>query len=169
MDASSVPTRSVLYTNAADFMEDFVPGLHDLVLMDIYMPNEEGTEDARGVEVVRAIRSLDPTVPIASATTSTDFALEGFRLKVNRYIEKPVGKEDVEAVLTMAQPDPQVFVRCHKSCLANLTSVEAVDEDLMVLRMRWGGTVHVRRGDVVRTRRAWQDRMFQLAQARSEV
>ena len=65
-----------------------------------------------------------------------------------------------------AQLDSQVFVRCRKSYIANLTFVEEVDQQLMVLRMRWGGVVHVRRADVVRTRRAWEDRMFQLAQAK---
>lgn len=223
VDASPVPSRSALYTNTADFMEDFVPGLYDLVLMDIYMRNPDGTEDARGVEAVTAIRAIDPTVPIAFTTTSTEFALEGYRLGVNSYLEKPVRREDVDALMRAAleakaaepgvtlrangvdqrvparqvvyaeqaghnvtvhlvggrevvgrarladleaQLDPQVFVRCHKSYLANLTFVEAVDEDLMVLRMRWGGVVHVRRSDVVRTRRAWEDRMFKLAQAR---
>lgn len=223
VDASPVPSQSVLYTNTADFMEGFVPGLYDLVLMDIYMRNPDGTEDARGVEAVRAIRAVDPTVPIAFTTTSTEFALESYRLDVNRYLEKPIRQQDIEAALRMAQEikatepgvtvrangverrvparqvvyaeqsghnvtvhlvggrevtgrmrladleaqlDSQVFVRCHKSYIANLTFVEEVDQQLMVLRMRWGGVVHVRRADVVRTRRAWEDRMFQLAQAK---
>ncbi len=102
IEASPVPTRVVLFSEADAFVEDYIPGFFDLVLMDIYLMREDGTESPDGVRAVKSVRAVDPQVPIAFITSSKDHALDAFRLDVLRYIEKPVTQEAVNDVLALA-------------------------------------------------------------------
>ena len=65
--------------------------------MDIYM------NGMSGVDTVRSIREIDANVIIAFTTSSTEFALEGYRLDVFKYLEKPVQAKDVYEVLAFTQ------------------------------------------------------------------
>lgn len=104
VERSPVPSRAALYSEADAFVEDFTPGIYDLILMDIFLGEdaEGGSGEPEGLRAIRRIRAVDPSVPVAFVTTSKDFALEAFRLDVARYIEKPVTQAQVDDVLSFA-------------------------------------------------------------------
>jgi len=84
-----------------------------LVLLDLKMPKLDG------IEVLRALRA-DPrtrVIPVAILTSSkeTRDLVEGYRLVVNAYVQKPVGSDDFRSVveqlgafwLELNQPPPR--------------------------------------------------------------
>lgn len=78
------------------FLERFASGKFDLVFLDVFMGG------MTGVEVARRIRTVDPEVMLAFVTTSGDFAMEGYRARVERYLLKPFRDEDVREVIASA-------------------------------------------------------------------
>lgn len=90
----SAETRT--FESGEAFLSDYYPGFYDLVLMDIYM------RGISGVEAVRMIREADQEVVIAFVTGSRDHALEGYRLDVAKYIEKPVTEKAIRDILKLA-------------------------------------------------------------------
>lgn len=93
---SGYAVRIGAFEDGEAFLEAYAPGLYDLILMDIYM------KGISGVEVVQKIRETDHEILIAFITGSKDHALEGYRLEVARYIEKPVPGRAVQEVLKLA-------------------------------------------------------------------
>lgn len=90
---SEIPTEITFFTNGEDFLTVYQQGNYDLLLMDIYM------NGINGVEAVTEIRKTDQTLPIAFVTTSTDHALESYRLDAIKYIEKPVNEKAILELL----------------------------------------------------------------------
>jgi DNA-binding LytR/AlgR family response regulator len=217
--AFEAPTTT--FSRTDDFVRSYVPGLFDLVLMDIYMAGAGGEERPDGLGAVAAVRRVDPSVPVAFTTNSTDHALDGYRLDVGQYLLKPVQPDAVAAVLERAReakrarpgitvrtgrrdvtvcPDQLVmaeqgghyytlvmadgrrlrvrgrldqleallanprFLRCHHSYLVNLAFVRDVDADTMTVALFGGCTAFVRRGWLTRTRAAWEDWLFEMAE-----
>lgn len=80
-----------------DFLKEYQQGKFDLVFMDIYMGG------ITGVDVVAKLREMGDAVPVAFITTSTDHALESYRLEVLKYIEKPLKERAVLELLQFAQ------------------------------------------------------------------
>jgi CheY-like chemotaxis protein len=68
---------------------------HHLVITDYRMP------DMSGLELARAMRSLDPTVIIILMTAYDTINLreEAARLPVNQYLEKPISIAKVQEIL----------------------------------------------------------------------
>lgn len=93
---SGIPAQCSVFSSGEAFLASFQPGKFDLIFMDIYMGG------LSGVDTVAEIRKSDASVPIAFATTSVDFALEGYRLGVLKYIEKPAEEKDVRELLELA-------------------------------------------------------------------
>ncbi len=93
---TGIPCRCDLFSSGEDFLAAYQKGNYDAVFMDIYMGG------ISGVETVKAIRGAGDDVPVAFATTSTEFALEGYRLDVIKYIEKPVGQKAVKELMELA-------------------------------------------------------------------
>ena len=109
LNKAPVPTVCTAFSSGEALLDAFRPGVFDLLLMDIYM------DGMTGVETARAIRKLDRAIPIAFVTASTDHALEGYRLSVLRYLEKPIFQEELNDLLRLvkAQQDhaPRLTVR----------------------------------------------------------
>lgn len=93
---SDVRNRSVEYESGEELLKDFSKGKYDLIFMDIYMSG------ITGIETVAKIREIDEEIPIAFTTTSEEYALESYRLKALKYIEKPVKSKDIEEMLKIA-------------------------------------------------------------------
>lgn len=95
--ASGIPASVTVFERGEDFLSAWQPGRFDLVFMDIYLDRLDG------VEAVRQIRALDGELPVAFTTSSPDFALDGYRLNVAKYIEKPPVPEQVNEMLALAR------------------------------------------------------------------
>lgn len=64
-----------------------------MVFLDIYMDRENG------VETARELRAFDAECVLVFTTTSTDHALDGFRVRALQYLVKPYTDEELRAVL----------------------------------------------------------------------
>ena len=96
--SSGIACTCDCFESGEAFLERFACGLYDLVFLDIFMGG------MTGVEVARQVRETDPDVMMVFVTTSADFAMEGYRARVERYLLKPFKDEDVrEAVSSAAQ------------------------------------------------------------------
>lgn len=92
----------IAFCSGEAFLQGYKPGMFDMVFMDIYMGG------ISGVETVRRLREQEPELPVAFVTSSQDHALDGYRLRVAKYIEKPVTQKDIDdAVLFAAQRQAQ--------------------------------------------------------------
>lgn len=96
-------TAAVTFVNADDFAAAYVPGLFDLVLMDIYLSENPQEKEPRDIAAIAALRRIDPQVPVAFTTSSADHTLESYRVQANQYLLKPISASDVHAVLEMAR------------------------------------------------------------------
>ncbi|MCR4891105.1 MAG: LytTR family DNA-binding domain-containing protein [Lachnospiraceae bacterium] len=81
------------FNSGEAFLKDFSAGKYEAIFVDIYM------RDLDGIAVVGEIREKDRNVFIALVSSSTEFAMEAYRLHVNRYLEKPLNPEEVEDIL----------------------------------------------------------------------
>lgn len=91
-----ISAKTFLFENGENFMKQYHPGMYDLIFMDIYM------QGLSGIDIIRQIRENDQDIPVAFTTSSTDHALESYRLDVLKYIEKPVGPKPVQETLALA-------------------------------------------------------------------
>mgnify|MGYP000887664971 FL=1 len=96
IEKSGIDTSCRLFSCGEDFLASFDEGQFDMIFMDIYMSG------MTGVEAVRKIREIDENTVIAFTTTSLDHTLDGYRLGVLKYIEKPAIQKDVDEALKMA-------------------------------------------------------------------
>lgn len=94
---SKIENQAAAFPCGEAFLRTFQPGKYDLVLMDIFM------DGMTGVDAVTALRKRDADVPVAFITTSTDYALESYRLDALKYIEKPVKVKAITELLRIAQ------------------------------------------------------------------
>ena len=94
---SAVPCVSTAFSSGEALLEAWRPRAFDLLLMDIYM------EGMSGIEVVKRLRDRGEELPVAFITSSTDHALDSYRLSVLKYIEKPARPRDVAEILELAR------------------------------------------------------------------
>lgn len=94
---SGIASACDTFTCAEELLASFVPGLYDVVFMDIYL--EEGM---RGLEAAAHIRESDENVILAFTTTSPDHTLESYRLGALKYLEKPLTLKGVRETLELA-------------------------------------------------------------------
>ena len=93
INGCGIPAVVSAFDSGEALLADFGRGKYDLIFMDIYM------EGMTGIDAVTAIRKIDSHVPVAFATTSTEFALES---SVKRILEpqEPVFKCGESGILT---------------------------------------------------------------------
>ena len=94
MVSESAPDVTVeAFGSAEELLDAYYPGKFDVILLDIYM------EGMTGIRALEKIRRIDTEVVAAIATTSQDFALESYRLRAARYLEKPVSGVEIADLL----------------------------------------------------------------------
>ncbi len=64
-----------------------------VLFLDIYM------NGANGIEIAKELRQSDPDCLLIFTTTSTDHALEGFRVRALHYLVKPYSEKEISALL----------------------------------------------------------------------
>jgi len=80
------------FRSGAEFLSAARRERFGLVFLDIYMQNENG------VDTAKALRLFDTDCLLVFTTTSTDHALEGFRVRAVQYLVKPYPDEELAAL-----------------------------------------------------------------------
>ena len=80
------------FGSGAEFLAAAEKERFDLVFLDIYMGDENG------VDTAEALRRFDSDCLLVFTTTSTDHALEGFRVLAFHYLVKPCTEADMAAL-----------------------------------------------------------------------
>lgn len=81
-----------------------------LVFLDIYMKGENG------VETAKKMRTFDPECLLIFTTSSTDHALDGFRVRALHYLVKPYSEQELtslidEIIERLPAPDKYIEVK----------------------------------------------------------
>ena len=83
-----------IYTDCATlYNTDFTQKRYDLVFMDIDMEKENG------IDAAQKLRKFDKDCLLVFTTTSTDHALEGFRVRALHYLVKPYSDDELDMLL----------------------------------------------------------------------
>lgn len=80
------------FASGKDFLSAAGKERFDLVFLDIYMENENGMDTAE------ALRRFDTDCLLVFTTSSTDHALDGFRVRALHYLVKPYTDADLAAL-----------------------------------------------------------------------
>ncbi len=81
------------FESGESFLADMKADKYDIIILDIYMDN------LNGIDVARKIREKDENVTIAFCTSSNEFAGESYEVDAKYYLQKPVSKDKVAAML----------------------------------------------------------------------
>ena len=96
LQVAEIPAECAYYSCGEDLLNDYHTDRFDLVLLDIYM------EGIGGISAAEQLRNTDQMVPIAFITASPDHTMDGFRLHIDRYLQKPLRPDDLKEVCAMA-------------------------------------------------------------------
>lgn len=122
LDEMAPECRVDVFRDGESFLAKFKRGSYDLLLLDIYM------DEINGAEVMKQVRKVDEEVQAAFVTSSEEFALEGYRLHVARYIEKPVTAEALGELLDFAmsqmKPEPELTIGGESVALKKIEYIE---------------------------------------------
>lgn len=100
------------YKNGTDFLSAAVEEQFDLVFLDIYMENENG------VDIAKELRRFDTDCLLVFTTTSTDHALDGFRVRALQYLVKPYTDEELTALfdeIIKLRPVPDRYIEVNST------------------------------------------------------
>ncbi|MBI4871634.1 MAG: sigma-54-dependent Fis family transcriptional regulator [Candidatus Riflebacteria bacterium] len=126
----------VTFASVKPALEELRKGGIDLVVTDLKMPEMDG------MEAMREIRELDPTLPIIMVTAfaTVDTAVEAMRLGAFDYIRKPFDPEEVKIVLQRAlrsrdleRENQRLRARMARDARANITAVSQPMKDVLAL------------------------------------
>jgi DNA-binding LytR/AlgR family response regulator len=99
---SGVAASVFVYENTEDFLSAFQPGLFQLALLDIYFGGSPETGKPDGLNAAVKVREADPDIWIAFLTNSLVHAKFGYKVKADRYIDKPPDEQEVLSLLERA-------------------------------------------------------------------
>ena len=105
------------FYSGEEFLEDYTPGGYDLILLDILLSG------ITGIDVARVIRSHHDPVMIVFISSSNDYASQSYEVKASHYLQKPVSKKDIRAMLS----------EIGFSKLKNCRSIKLPDETKLLL------------------------------------
>ncbi|MBU5480699.1 LytR/AlgR family response regulator transcription factor [Blautia sp. MSJ-19] len=81
------------FENGESFLKAAKERPFAVLFLDIYM------DGANGVEIARELRKSDPDCLLIFTTTSTDHALEGFKVRALHYLVKPYSEKDISDLI----------------------------------------------------------------------
>ncbi len=77
-----------------DLLAEFEEGKYDIIILDIYMKEDNG------IDAARRIREIDRGVALAFCTSSNEFASQSYEVDARYYLNKPISGEKVSAMLS---------------------------------------------------------------------
>ena len=80
------------FESGAAFLSAAMQNRFDLVFLDIYMDNENG------IDTAKRLRRFDTDCLLVFTTSSTDHALDGFRVRAFHYLVKPYSDDELTAL-----------------------------------------------------------------------
>ncbi|MBC8543880.1 LytR/AlgR family response regulator transcription factor [Bianquea renquensis] len=95
------------FESGRDFLSAAKEEPFDLVFLDIYMDGENG------VDTAKELRLFDQDCLLVFTTTSTDHALDGFRVRAFQYLVKPYSDRELEVLfdeLMARLPEPDQYI-----------------------------------------------------------
>ncbi len=81
------------FSGSEAFLTAWQPGGFDMIVLDIYMDEENG------VELAQRIRQSDQNVALAFCTSSNEFATQSYEVNARYYLQKPVTQEKLSQML----------------------------------------------------------------------
>lgn len=83
--------ETTLFSTGRQALEAYSPGLFDLCILDIMMPEMDG------ITVAKTIRKADPAIPVIflTAKNQEEDIIEGFKSGADDYITKPFSMEEL--------------------------------------------------------------------------
>jgi DNA-binding response OmpR family regulator len=83
--------ETTLFSTGRQALEAYSPGLFDLCILDIMMPEMDG------ISVAKTIRKADPAIPVIFLTAKNleEDIIEGFKSGADDYITKPFSMEEL--------------------------------------------------------------------------
>jgi DNA-binding LytR/AlgR family response regulator len=99
---SGVTAGVFVYENTEDFLSAFQPGLFQLALLDIYFSGSPETGKPDGLNAAVKVRETDPDIWIVFLTNSLVHAKFGYKVKADRYLDKPLDEIEVLSLLERA-------------------------------------------------------------------
>ncbi len=114
LEARGVPGELTEFESGEAFLEAARQQRFTAAFLDIYMGG------ISGMEAATQLRQFDPECLLIFSTTSTDHALEGFRVRAMHYLVKPYAQKDVsqlmeEILARIPQPDRYIPVKANGS------------------------------------------------------
>ncbi|MCL2339479.1 MAG: LytTR family DNA-binding domain-containing protein [Actinomycetia bacterium] len=96
VNACAENTQITSYESGEALLQQFEPGLFDLIFLDVFM------YELSGVQTAERIRDIDGRVVLVFTTTSEDFTRESYRLNAYKYLVKPLVQADVQDACELA-------------------------------------------------------------------
>lgn len=87
------PKELATYTSGDDFFANWESGQYDIIILDIYMGQENG------IDIARKIREQDKQVALAFCTSSNEFAAQSYEVEARYYLNKPISLDTVLVML----------------------------------------------------------------------
>ncbi len=102
------------YESGESFLASAQKRTFDVVFLDIYM------DDMNGIQTAQQLRVFDLECLLIFTTTSTDHALDGFRVRAMHYLVKPYTEEDIrlltkEILQRLPQSDKYINIKVNGS------------------------------------------------------
>ncbi|MCL2497334.1 MAG: LytTR family DNA-binding domain-containing protein [Symbiobacteriaceae bacterium] len=96
--ASGIATDILLFSSPNELLQHFTAGSFQVLFLDLYYAG-----DAEGAaRAAVQIREADPHIWIVFTTSSTDYATFGYKVQADRYLLKPLDREEVLSILHRA-------------------------------------------------------------------
>ena len=89
LECHAISAEIFEYNSGEPFLTAAKQNKFALVFMDIYMGSENG------IDISKKLRSFDKNCLIVLTTTSTEHALEGFRVRAFQYLVKPYTENEL--------------------------------------------------------------------------
>ena len=112
---SGISTDVHTYDKVEFLLASLKPGSFQLVFLDVYFDGSEEDGSPDGIDAALKIREIDSEVWIAFTTSSPDYAAFGYKVKADRYIQKPLDEQEVLELLAraaahFAEASEEIFV-----------------------------------------------------------